>query len=61
MSTSTLLSIAENGSQYFWDATFGVMYTSGFYLAIIGVGCVMGIVALAWWGVTYLFPRRLRR
>lgn len=61
MPTSTLITIAEDGSQYFWDATFGVMFSSGFYLAIVGVGLIMGMIALVWWGVTYLFPKRLRR
>jgi len=61
MSTSTLTQIAENGSQYLWDTVFGVFVTSGFYMAIIGVGLVMGMVALVWWGITYLFPKRLRR
>jgi len=61
MSTSTLLTIAENGSQYFWDTVFGVIVTAGFYYAIIGVGLIMGLIALVWWGVSYLFPRRLRR
>jgi len=61
MTTSTLILIAEDGSQWLWDATFGVMFSSGFYLAIVGVGLIMGMIALTWWGVTYLFPRRLRR
>jgi len=61
MSTSTLIQIAQDGSQFFWDTAYGVMVTSGFYMAIIGVGCVMGLTALVWWGVSTLFPRRLRR
>jgi len=56
-----MLTIAENGAQYFWDSVYTVIVTSNFYLAVIGVGCVMGLIALVWWGTTYLFPKHKTR
>jgi len=61
MPIETLQAIGEAGANYWWGATKAVMVDSGMYYAVIGIGCVLGLIALVMWGVSVVFPRRISR
>lgn len=57
LATSTIVDIATDGAQYWWDATFGIFFQANLAFAAIALGLLMAIVAIALWAPGYIFHR----
>jgi len=55
LATSTIVDIATDGAQYWWDATFGIFFEANLAYAAVAIGLLMAIVAVALWGVNRIF------
>lgn len=61
MDIATLITFAEDGAQYFYDATAGIIFDAGLGLAVIVVTIVLGVLSLVTWGIKSVMPGFHRR